>query len=34
MDKMQRKNLNKDETDSLFITSTDLLPLINKIRIK
>ena len=33
MDKMQRKNLNKDETDSLFITSTDLLPLINKIKL-
>ncbi len=33
MDRMQRKNLNKDETDSLFITSTDLLPLINKIKL-
>ena len=33
MDKMQQKNLNKDETDSLFITSTDLLPLINKIKL-
>ncbi len=33
MDKMQRKNLTKDETDSLYITTTNLLPLINKIKI-
>ena len=33
MDKIQRKNLNKDETDSIYITSTNLLELINKIKI-
>lgn len=33
MDRMQRKNLNKDETDSLYITTTDLLTLINKIKL-
>ena len=33
MDKMQRKNLNKEETDSVYITTTDLLPLLNKIKI-
>ena len=33
MDRMQRKNLNKDETDSLYITATDLLTLINKIKL-
>ena len=32
MDKMQREILNKDETDSLYITTTSLLPLINKIK--
>ena len=32
MDKMQRKNLTKNETDSLYITSTELLPLLNKIK--
>ena len=34
MDKMQRKNLTKDETDSIYITTTSLLPLLNKIKIK
>ena len=33
MDKMQRKNLSKEETDSIYITTTNLLPLINKIKI-
>ena len=33
MDKMQRKNLTKDETDSVYITTTGLLPLLNKIKI-
>ncbi len=33
MDKMQRKSLTKDETDSLYITTTNLLPLLNKIKI-
>ena len=33
MDKMQRKNLTKDETDSVYITTTNLLPLLNKIKI-
>ena len=33
MDKMQRKNLTKEETDSVYITTTTLLPLLNKIKI-
>ena len=33
MDKIQRKVLSKDETDSIYITSTTLLDLINKIKI-
>ena len=33
MDKMQRKNLSKEETDSLYITTTNLLPLLNRIKI-
>lgn len=33
MDKIQRKNLSKDETDSVYITSTNLLEIINKIKI-
>ena len=33
MDKMQRKNLNKDETDSIYITTTNLIGLLNKIKI-
>ena len=33
MDRLQRKNLSKDETDSIFILTTNLLPLINKIKI-
>ncbi len=33
MDKMQRKNLNKEETDSIYITTTNLLQLLNKIKI-
>ena len=33
MDKMQRKNLNKEETDSIYITTTNLLKLINKIKL-
>ena len=33
MDKMQRKNLNKEETDSIYITTTELLPLLNKIKL-
>ena len=33
MDKMQRKSLTKDETDSVYITTTSLLPLLNKIKI-
>ena len=33
MDKMQRKNLTKDETDGVYITTTSLLPLLNKIKI-
>lgn len=32
MDKMQRKNLSKDETDSLYITTTKLIGLLNKIK--
>ena len=32
MDKMQRKNLTKEETDSLYITTTNLLQLLNKIK--
>ena len=32
MDKMQRKNLNKDETDSIYITTTKLIGLLNKIK--
>lgn len=33
MDKMQRKVLSKDETDSIYITTTNILELINKIKI-
>lgn len=33
MDKIQRKNLSKGETDSVYITSTNLLEIINKIKI-
>ena len=33
MDELQRKNLSKDETDSVYILTTNLLPLINKIKI-
>ena len=33
MDKMQRKNLSKEETDSIYITTTNLLKLINKIKL-
>lgn len=33
MDKIQRKNLSKDETNSVYITSTNLLEIINKIKI-
>ena len=33
MDKIQRKNLSKDETDSVYRTSTNLLEIINKIKI-
>ena len=33
MDKLQRKNLSKDETDSVYILTTNLLPIINKIKI-
>ena len=32
MDKMQRKLLRKEETDSLYITTTNVLELLNKIR--
>ena len=32
MDKMQRKNLTKEETDSVYITATNLLTLLNKIK--
>lgn len=32
MDKIQRKNLNKDETDSIYITTTKLIGLLNKIK--
>ena len=32
MDRMERKNLSKDETDGVFITTTNLLPLLNKIK--
>ena len=32
MDNMQRKALNKEETDSIYITTTSLLPLLNKIK--
>ena len=33
IDKMQRKNLTKEETDSIYITTTNILPLLNKIKI-
>ena len=33
MDKIQRKNLNKEETDSVYITTTNLIGLLNKIKI-
>ncbi len=33
MDELQRKVLNKDETDSVFITSTNIVNLLNKIKI-
>ena len=33
MDKMQRKNLSKEETDSIFITTTKILEILNKIKI-
>lgn len=33
MDELQRKVLNKDETDSVFITSTNVIDLLNKIKI-
>ena len=33
MDKLQRENLSKDETDSVYILTTNLLPIINKIKI-
>lgn len=33
MDELQRKVLNKDETDSAFITSTNVIDLLNKIKI-
>ena len=33
MDKIQRKNISKDETDSVYITSTNFLEIINKIKI-
>ena len=33
MDKMQRKLLRKEETDSLYITTTNVLELLNKIKI-
>ena len=33
MDKMQRNILTKDETDSLYITTTNILEIINKIKI-
>ena len=33
MDKMQRKLLNKEETDSIYIISTNILKLLNKIKI-
>ena len=33
MDKMQRKALSKDETDSIYITTTNILELLNKIKI-
>ena len=32
MDKMQRKALSKEETDSIYITTTNLLELLNKIK--
>lgn len=32
MDKVERANLSQEETDSVFITTTDLLPLLNKIK--
>ena len=32
MDKIQRKNLNKEETDSIYITTTKNLEILNKIR--
>lgn len=32
MDKMQRKALSKQETDSIYITSTNLLEIINKVK--
>ena len=33
MDKIQRKLLNKEETDSVYITTTNLIELLNKIKI-
>ena len=33
MDKIQRKNLSKEETDSIYITTTNILSLLNKIKI-
>ncbi|MCI8443787.1 MAG: hypothetical protein HFJ37_01185 [Clostridia bacterium] len=33
MDKIQRKSLNKEETDSIYITTTNVLELLNKIKI-
>ena len=32
MDKMQRRNLDKDETDSIYITTTNTLEILNKIK--
>ena len=32
MDKLQRKALSKDETDSVFIASTNVLPILNKVK--
>lgn len=34
IDKIQRKVLNKDETDSVFIATTDLIDLLNKIKLE
>ena len=33
MDKMQRKNLSKEETDSIYITTTNIIGLLNQIKI-